>query len=109
LTAVFAFVLLIVAAGSEATPNTVLDEFNHAAKCRVHTELLPAIMTESPRRQQWGRAVFAYWVARSDQLGIRSGFSAEELPMRYLMIPIKSDMDFINGCIEEAKKGGTKI
>lgn len=100
--------LLLATAGSEAAPNSALNEFNHAAKCRVHTELLPSIMVEDPRRQQWGRAVFAYWVKRSDRLAARAGFKPEEVSTRYLMIPITADMDFINGCIEEARKDGVK-
>ena len=83
-------------------------EFDHAARCRVHTELLLAVFYETPKRKAWGQKIFAYWVKRSDKLGLRAGFTEEALPTRYWLIPVTSDMDFINGCIDKARKDGLK-
>ncbi|WP_404479680.1 hypothetical protein [Novosphingobium sp. BL-52-GroH] len=101
-----AMLLLAQAPEAAATPARVA--FDHAARCRVHTQMLPAVFTENPARQRWGRIVYDYWSKRSDLLAQDAGIKPEQREISYLLIPITADMDFINTCIDEAMKDGLK-
>jgi hypothetical protein len=106
LIAAAAILLLAQAPAAAATPAQAA--FDHAARCRVHTQMLPAVFADNPARQRWGRIVHDYWIERSDRLAPDAGITPERREISYLMIPITADMDFINGCIDDAKKDGLK-
>jgi hypothetical protein len=94
-------ILLAVLAAADQ-PAQLKDKFDYAAKCRVHTQLLPAL-SKDPRQQETGAKVHAYWIKESDRLGKKLGRSKEELEIDYLLIEIKPDMDLIIDCAEKSK------
>ncbi|WP_349023044.1 hypothetical protein [Sphingorhabdus sp.] len=77
-------------------------QFDYAAKCRVHTQMMPAIAKDVSGRQT-GEAVYAYWIKESDRLGKKLGRTKEQLELDYLLIEIKADMDLLMDCAKKTK------
>jgi hypothetical protein len=90
----------LLAGGDEATE--LKTQFDYAAECRVHTQLMPS-MAKNERGRQMGEAVFAYWVRESDRLGKKLGRTQDQLELDYLLIEIKADMDLIMNCAKNTK------
>ena len=79
------------------------NRFDYAAKCRVHTQMLPAIWNDNQRQHKYAEKIYSYWIKQSDTLGNKLDLSPKALEFQYLLIEIKPDIDFINDCIKNTK------
>lgn len=80
----------------------VQTRFDYAAKCRVHTQMLPDLSND-PKMKAAGRKIFSYWTKESDRLGKELGFNKEQLEWKYLVIPITADVELLQDCSSNAK------
>ena len=81
-------------------------QFDHAATCRVHTQLLPMIAKKDPVSQAAAKTIYDYWIKTSDKRGLEAGHKPEALEFQYLLIPIKPDEALIDRCVKEALENG---
>lgn len=94
---------LLAAALALAPQATVEEQFEEAARCRVHSEMLPAVLAENPNGRQLGEAVYAYWIRESNRLADELGLTQDERTWRYLVIEITADTDLLRACILGAR------
>ncbi|MBB3034243.1 hypothetical protein [Alteriqipengyuania lutimaris] len=87
-----------IGAAQPASDASLHERFGEAAKCRVHTEMLPALFEGDEARVRTGRRIYRYWVGESDRLGSELDLEGDELSLRYLLIPITPDEALLREC-----------
>lgn len=87
---------------ANAAADDVQQQFNRAAWCRVHAQLLPAMVKQTDEGRAFAAYVHDFWIKRSDALWIKMGKSPESAEIAYLLIEITPDKERIKQCVSEA-------
>lgn len=77
-------------------------QFDRAALCRVHVQMLPNLVKKTDEAQKFATFVQDYWIKRSDSLWSEMGRDPSSAEWAYLLIEIKGDEELIKGCAKEA-------